>query len=74
MAKQYYIDSKTGDDLIRWGMQNRAEGMKGAGKSQMAQLRLICNELLDIAKKQAKNLQPIIQRDFSGQVSDSTDE
>jgi len=30
--------------------------------------------LLQYIEKQEKNLQPMIQRDFSGQVSDSTDE
>jgi hypothetical protein len=60
-AKQYYIDSKTVDVLIHWGLQNRPEGMKGAGNATMPQIRYIVNELLNGAKKQEKNLQPIIQ-------------
>ena len=72
--KHYAIEPEVSEQLIEWGLQSRKEGMKGAGKSRRAQLRFVCTELLDIAKKQEKNLQPIIQRDFSGQVSNSTGE
>ena len=72
--KHYAIDPEIGKQLIEWGLRNRPEGMKGAWKSQRAQLRLVCIELLEIAKKQEKACQPIIQRVFSGQVSNSTDE
>jgi hypothetical protein len=63
--KYYAIEHEVGEQLIQWGLQSRKEGMNGAGKSRRAQLRFVCNELLDIAKKQEKNLQPIIQRPTS---------
>lgn len=66
MTKQYYIDIKTVNDLIEWGRKNRPEGMKGAGNAKMPQIRYIVNELLEIAQKQEKNLQPQIQSDFLG--------
>jgi hypothetical protein len=59
--KHYAIEPEVGEQLIQWGLQSRKEGMKGAGKSRRAQLRFVCTELLDIAKKQEKNLQPMIQ-------------
>lgn len=64
--KHYAIDPEIGKQLIEWGLRNRPEGMKGAWKSQRAQLRLVCIELLEIATKQEKVCPPIIQRDFEG--------
>jgi len=63
-AKQYYIDENTGNNVIKWGLQNRPEGMKGAGDVTMAQLRFVLKEFLEIAAKQEKDCPPIIQRDF----------
>lgn len=65
--KHYAIDPEIGKQLIEWGLRNRPQGMKGAGKSQRAQLRLVCSELLEIAEhceKQDKDHPPVIQRDF----------
>lgn len=58
--KHYAIDPEVGKQLIEWGFENRPEGMKGARKSQRAQLSLICEELLDIANKK-KQCTPIMQ-------------
>jgi hypothetical protein len=63
-VKQYYIDENTGNNVIKWGLQNRPEGMKGAGDATMAQLRFVLKELLEIATKQEKVCPPTIQRDF----------
>jgi len=63
-VKQYYIEENTGNSVIKWGLQNRPEGMKGAGDAIMAQLRFVLKELLEIATKQEKDCPPIIQRDF----------
>jgi len=63
-AKQYYIDENTGNNVIKWGLQNRPEGMKGAGYAITAQLRFVLKELLEIAKKQEKVCPPIIQSNF----------
>jgi hypothetical protein len=60
--KHYAIEPEVGKQLIEWGLINRPEGMKGANKSRRSQVRLVCIELLEIAKKQEKNLQPRIQR------------
>lgn len=65
--KHYAIDPEIGKQLIEWGLRKRPEGMKGAWKSQRAQLRLVCSELLEIAKhseKQDKDYPPVIQSDF----------
>ena len=63
-VKQYYIDENTGNNVIKWGLRNRPEGMKGAGDATMAQLRFILKELLEIATKQDKVYPHVIQRDF----------
>lgn len=70
--KHYAIDPEIGEQLIEWGLRNRSEGMKGAWKSRRAQIRLVCSELLEVAKrfeKQDKDFfgnsyPPIIQSDF----------
>ena len=62
--KHYAIEPEIGKQLIEWGLRNRPQGMKGAWKSQRAQLRLVCIELLEIAEKHEKKYQPVIQRSF----------
>ncbi len=54
-VKQYYIDENTGNNVIKWGLRNRPEGMKGAGHATTAQLRFVLKELLEIATKQDKS-------------------
>lgn len=63
-VKQYYIDENTGNNVIKWGLRNRPEGMKGAGDATMAQLRFILKELLEIATKQDKVYPLVIQSNF----------
>ena len=63
-VKQYYIDENTGNNVIKWGLRNRPEGMKGAGDATMAQLRFVLKELLEIATKQDKVYPFISQSDF----------
>lgn len=69
-VKQYYIDENTGNNVIKWGLQNRPEGMKGAGDATMAQLRFVLKELLEIATQQEKVCPPIIKSNFENNKQD----